>query len=174
MRNRRVKQLAPLALLSTGVLAIFGGLASADGSSTGGTVHIYEADTALDGSLGRVIVTGAITDHGIDHHSVAHGGAYNRFVLSKGTFEISLAKFGNRLNFPVNPATCSANGTATAPIPIVHGSGTGAYKGISGTIQTTVTFAWVLPRLANGRCNTKATHYPGIGIARGAGTVSYK
>jgi hypothetical protein len=174
MRNRNVKLLAPLALLSAAALAASGGPASADGSSTGGKVHWYEADTALAGSLGTVVITGAITDHGTDHQGVADGGNDNRFVLSKGSFEISIAKFGNRLNFPVNPTTCSADGTATAPIPIVHGTGTGAYKGISGAIRTTVTFAWILPRLANGHCNTNATRYPGIGIARGAGTVSYK
>jgi hypothetical protein len=174
MRNPKVGLLAPLALLSTAVLAISGGLATAAGSSTGGKVHWYEADTALAGSLGTVILTGAITDHGTDHQGVAGGGNYNKFVLSNGTFEISIRKFGNQLNFPVNPATCSADGTATAPIPIVPGTGTGAYHGISGTIQTTVTFAWILPRLANGHCNTNATRYPGIAIARGAGAVSYK
>jgi hypothetical protein len=174
MSNRKVKLLAPLALVSAAVLAVSGGLASADGSSSGGKVHWYEADTGLDGSLGTVILTGAVTDHGTDHQGVAHGGDYNRFVLSKGTFEISIAKFGNELNFPVNPATCSADGSATAPIPIVDGTGTRAYKGISGTIQTTVTFAWILPRLANGKCNTNATRYPGIALASGAGTVTYK
>lgn len=174
MRNRRVKLVAPLALISAAVLAASGGLAAADGSSTGGKVHVYEADTALAGSLGTVILTGAITDHGTDHQGVADGGNYNRFVLSKGSFEINVGPIGNLLNFPVNPATCSADGSATGPIPIVDGTGTGAYKGISGTIQTTVTFAWILPRLANGQCNTAATRYPGIGLANGAGTVSYK
>ncbi len=105
---------------------------------------------------------------------MAGGGNYNRFVLSKGSFEISVAKFGNQLDFPVNPTTCSADGTAKAPIPIVPGSGTGAYQGIRGAIDTTVTFAWILPRLPNGQCNTNATRYPGIALASGAGTVSYK
>ena len=173
MGNRKAKLLAPLALISVAVLAVSGGLASADGPSTGSNVHFYEADTARDGNLGTVILTGAITDHGTDHQGVADGGNYNKLVLSKGSFEINVGPIGNLLNFPVNPATCSADGSATAPIPIVDGTGTRAYKGISGTIQTTVTFAWILPRLANGQCNTNATRYPGIGIAHGAGTISY-
>ena len=98
-------------------------------SSTGGEVHVYEADTALAGSLGTVILTGAITDHGKDHQGVADGGNYNRFVLSKGSFEINVGPIGNLLNFPVNPVTCSADGSATGPIPIVDGTGTGAYQG---------------------------------------------
>ena len=103
MRNRKVKLLAPLALLSAAVLAVSGGLATAAGSSTGGEVHWYEADTALAGSLGTVVLTGAITDHGTDHQGVADGGNYNRFVLSKGSFEINIAKFGNQLEFPGEP-----------------------------------------------------------------------
>lgn len=174
MRNRKLKLLVPLVLISAAVVAVSGGLASADGSSTGREVHVYEADTALAGSLGTVILTGAITDHGRDHQGVADGGNYNKFVLSKGSFEINVGPIGNLLNFSVNPVTCSADGSATAPIAIVPGTGTGAYQGISGTIQTTVTFAWILPRLANGQCNTNATRYPGIGLANGAGTVSYK
>jgi hypothetical protein len=171
--QQKANLLTPLAVVSAAVLAASGGLASADGASTGGAVHIYEADTALDGNLGTVILTGAITDHGIDHQGVAGGGNYNKLVLSKGSFEINLANLPP--NFPpLNPTTCSSDGTTTAPIPIVNGSGTGAYKGISGTFEITVTFASILPRLANGQCNTNATRYPGIGIARGAGTVAYK
>lgn len=174
MRKHKAKLLAPLAVVSAAALAVSGGLASADGPSTEGKVHLYEADTALDGNLGTVVLTGAITDSGTDHQGVAGGGNYNELVLSKGTFEINIGVFGNQLNFPVNPKSCSSDGSATAPIPIVAGTGTGAYQGISGTIKTAVTFASILPRLPNGQCNTNATQYPGIGIARGAGTVSYQ
>jgi hypothetical protein len=172
MQKRNAKLLAPLAVLSAAALAVSGGLASANGQPTAGEVHIYEADTALDGNLGTDIVTGAITDHGIDQQGVADGGIYNRLVLSKGSFEISTVNL--RANFPpVNPTTCSSDGTETVAVPIVGGSGTGAYKGISGTFQITVTFASILPRLANGQCNTNATQYPGIEISKGSGHVSY-
>ena len=173
MRKRTAKLLAPLAVLSAAALAVSGGLASANGASTGGEVHIYEADTALAGNVGHDILTGAITDHGIDHQGVAGSGDYNKLVLSKGSFEISAANLPP--NFPpLNPTTCSSDGTTTVPVPIVDGTGTGAYHGISGTFHITVTFASILPRLANGQCNTNATRYPGIEISRGAGTVSYK
>jgi len=175
MRNRKVKLLTPLALISAAALAVSAGLASADGPSTAGEVHVYEADTALAGNLGTDILTGAITDHGIDHQGVADGGIYNRLVLSKGSFEINTVNLPP--NFPpLNSSTCSSDGTTTVPIPvpIVDGTGTGAYHGIRGTFRITVTFASILPRLANGQCNTNATRYPGIEISRGAGTVSYK
>lgn len=173
MRNRKAKLVPSLVVVSAAVLAVSGGLASANGSSTAGEVHVYEADTALDGNLGTDILTGAITDHGTDHQGVAGGGNYNKLVLSKGSFEISTVNLPP--NFPpLNPTTCSSGGTTTVPVPIVDGSGTGAYDGISGTFQITVTSASILPQLANDQCDTNATRYPGIEISRGAGTVSYK
>ena len=174
MQKRKAKFLAPLAIVSAALLAVGGGLASAAGRPTGGQVHFYEADTALAGNVGTVILTGAVTDHGTDHQGIAGGGTINRLVLSKGSFEVNLGVLGNQLLFPVDPKTCSSDGSATAQVPIVEGTGTGAYRGISGTIQTTATVASILPRLENGECNTSATRYPGVLLANGSGTVSYK
>ena len=163
-----------LGAVGLSLLAVSGGLAWADGAWSGGGVHFYEADTALAGNLGTVVLTGAVTDHGIDHQGVAGGGTINRLVLSKGSFEINVGEIGGLLNFPVNPTTCSSDGSATAPVPIVDGSGTGAYRSITGTIQATVAVASIVPRLATGECDTNATQYPGVLIASGAGTVSFK
>jgi hypothetical protein len=172
MQKCNAKLLAPLAIVSAALLAVSGGLASAAGTPTGGEVHIYEADTALAGNLGTVILTGAVTDHGKDHQGVAGGGAINKFVLSKGSFELNVGGFA--LQFPVDPKTCSSAGSATATVPIVEGTGTGAYRGIRGSIRTTVTLASILPRLASGECNTSATRYPGVLLGSGSGKVSYR
>ena len=102
------------------------------------------------------------------------GGEINKLVLSKGSFEVNVGGFGATLDFPVNPKTCSSDGSATAQVPIVDGTGTRAYKGISGTIDVTVSIASIVPRLASRDCNTNATRYPGVLIASGTGTVSYK
>jgi hypothetical protein len=176
MHKRSAKHLAPLAAASAALLAVSGGLASAAGTTStpqGGEVHFYEADTALAGNLGTVILTGAITDHGKDHQGV-DGPAINRVVLSKGSFEVNLGDLGNQLQFPTDPNTCASDGSATAQVPIIYGSGTGAYKRISGTIEVTATTASIVPRLDNGQCNTSATKYPGVLLAKGSGTVSYK
>jgi len=174
MRNK-TKLLAPLTAVSVAALAVSGALAAADGATAGGPVQLYEADTELAGSLGTVILTGAITDHGHDHQGVDPTGTINKLVLSKGSFEINVGDLGNLLTFTPDPNKgCSADGSATAPIPIVAGSGTGAYKGISGTLKTTASVAFIVPRLANDGCDTNATRYPGVLIANGAGTISYK
>jgi hypothetical protein len=174
MRRRKANFLTTVAAVSAAVLAVCGGLAWAEGASNGGGVHLYEADTALDGNLGTVILTGAVTDHGTDHQGDPVDGI-NRLELSKGSFAINVNDVGNELaSLPVDPATCSSDGSATAPIRIVAGSGTGAYRGISGTFATTASEAFIVARLANGQCDTNATRYPGVLIARGAGAVSYK
>jgi hypothetical protein len=173
VQKRNAKFVVPLAMVSAAVLAVSTGLASATGTSTQGEVHVYEADTNDAGNLGTVILTGAITDHGTDRQGDGPNGT-NLLVLSKGTFSVDVTEVGIALsNLPVDPTTCSSDGTVAGPITIVYGSGTGAYKGISGTLKADVSVAVVLPR-RNGECETNATQFPGVLIAKGSGTVSYK
>lgn len=174
MQQRNVRFVVPLAMVSAAVLAISTGLASASGTSTGGEVHVYEADTNDAGNLGTVVLTGAITDTGIDNQGAGRNGT-NLLVLSKGSFSVDISTIGNSLhNLPVDQTTCSSDGTVAGPITIVPGSGTGAYKRISGTLEADASEAFILPRLQNGECDTNATQYPGVLIAKGSGTVSYK
>lgn len=173
MRHRKAKLMAPLAA-GVAVLAISAGLAAADGAATGGEIHLYEADTALDGNLGTVVITGAITDSGTDNQGQGQNGA-NLLELSNGTFQIDISAVGNKLSaLPVDPTTCSSNGTVSGRIPIVPGSGTGAYQGISGTLETKATVAAIYPHLPGGGCNTSATQYPGILYAEASGRVTHK
>lgn len=111
--------------------------------------------------MGTAILTGAITDHGIDHQGVAGNGKINRIALSKGSFEVNAAALDKKATtIPFDPKTCATAGTVTAQAPIVKGTGTGAYRGIHGTFQTTVSVAGIDPRLKNHQCNTNAKHFP--------------
>src|SRR3954452_19228783 len=171
MHKRSAKFAAPLVVVSAAVLAVSTGLASA-GTSTGGAVRVYEADTDLAGTLGTVILTGAITDHGTDHQG-AGPNASNLLVLSKGSFALDVSKLGNKLSkVPVDHTTCSSDGTVTGRTPIVPGSGTGAYRRISGSLDVEVSVAFILPRV-NGVCDANAAQYPGVLIVKGSGTVAY-
>jgi len=172
MQKRSAKFVAPLAIASAAVLAVSTGLASA-GTPTGGQVRAYEADPSLAGSLGTVVFAGAITDTGIDHQGAGPNGS-NLMVLSKGSFAVDVSQVGNELgNLPVDQTTCSSDGTVTGPITIVPGSGTGAYVGISGTLDVDASAAFILPRSRNGTCNANAKKYPGILIVNGSGNVGY-
>jgi uncharacterized repeat protein (TIGR01451 family) len=175
MRKHMAKALtalAALAVASPATLAVSGGPASAAASPTGGEVHLYYADTALDANSATVILTGAITDSGTDCQGCA-GPGLNVFKLSKGTFEINVNQLAGEM--PVNPATCSSEGPAAGPVPIVPNSiwDTGAYTDIRGTFNTSDAAAAIYPRGQNGQCDSNAKHFPGVLIARGAGTVSY-
>lgn len=179
LHSRGALFLGSLAILAAALLVAWGGLASATGTRAGGRVHVYEADTNDAGNLGTVIVTGAITDHGTDHQAVAGGGKFNKLVLSKGSFEVDVGGLGSGLgkklhSIPVNPKTCASAGSATGQVPIVKGTGTGTYRGIRGTFETTATEVYIDPRLKNGKCNTNATRYPGVLMVKASGTVSYR
>jgi hypothetical protein len=171
MRKRSAKFVAPLAVASAAVIAASSGPASA-GTSTAGRVRAYEADTNVAGNLGTIVLIGAITDTGIDNQGQGPNGS-NLIVLSKGSFAVDVSKVGNKLsNVPVDQTTCSSHGTVTGRTPIVPGSGTGAYRRISGALDVEVSVAFILPRV-NGACDANAAHYPGVLIVKGSGTVSY-
>ncbi len=103
MRRGNGKLVTALGAVGLSLLAVSGGLAWADGAWSGGGVHLYEADTALAGNLGTVVLTGAVTDHGIDHQGVAGGGTINRLVLSKGSFRDQRRRDRRPAGFPGQP-----------------------------------------------------------------------
>lgn len=170
------KILAPLAVFAVALPLIPGGSAAAAGKPAGGVVHIYEAVPSLSSSFADDVLTGAITDHGKDYEGVAGNGTINKFVLSKGSFEVSIANLVSQPAPRVDAKTCSFTSTVTASIPIVRGSGKGAYAGITGTIKFTITEAGILPKLKSGSCNESqsATPVAGVSWAKGSGTVSFK
>jgi hypothetical protein len=173
MSKRNATFLTPLVIVTVALLAVWAAAASATGTRTGGRTHLYEADNSIVGTTGTVILTGAINDYGTDHQGVPTDGT-NRLVLSKGSFSISVNTLGNRLAaIPTDQNTCSSAGSATAGVPIIEGSGTGAYQGISGTFETKGTVAVIFPRPQDGgACGTSAL--AGILLAQGSGTISYK
>lgn len=175
MRRRNAVFLAPLASLGVALLVLSGGLASAAPKRAGGVIHVYEV-ARFSSPIGYDVLTGAVTDHGKDHQGVAGNGTINKIVLSKGSWEVSIANFLSKPQPPVDPKTCSFAGSRTALVPIVKGTGTGAYAGISGTVKITNHIAGILPRLKSGKCNTSANAIPvaGVAWAHGSGTVTFK
>jgi hypothetical protein len=63
-------------------------------------------------------------------------------------------------------------GAFTDKGPITFFGGTGAYTGISGTVKLAQTFAAILPRKANGKCNENANPTVSLSFFQGSGTVS--
>jgi hypothetical protein len=81
--------------------------------------------------------------------------------------------------FQPNGRTCSGNVSATASVPIVAGSGAGAYTGITGGFVLTFSLALVGPKYGSGKhegqCNNSNSASPVAQalIVAGSGTVSY-
>jgi hypothetical protein len=117
-------------------------------STARGTVQI-SGYSSNDGPKSVVVLTGAIGDYGdaVRTATVGQNGAqYTQLHLSltRGSFRLNVAGIENQLvtdfrYFPSKSRTCSGVVTVNGTAPIVSGSGTGAYKGISGALQLTTT-----------------------------------
>lgn len=127
----------------------------------------------------KAMIVGAIGDYGtatsVDKNGkINPNGRYERLGLGKG----SLLVDGKRFNAASNRArpsltsktTCSASFSFSAPAPIV--SGTGRYKGASGTLMLHATFAGVSPR-KHGKCPKNQNTGVGYLSVTGTGTVNF-
>lgn len=164
------------------LLAGVGGLlvgagASGAGMPTGGQVRIFVVPGNGQGN-GTIVVAGAIGDYG---KTTKEKNGIGKALLHKGTFEVNLSAITKKLNSakPMieNATTCSFVFGATAPAKVFNG--TGMYKGISGTLMLTETFAGYGPFYKTGahkgQCNTSnnATPLAQWGSVTGAGAVKF-
>jgi hypothetical protein len=119
-------------------------------AATGGTANIVIYGVNTDGAYWHAIVSGVVGDYGpavsiypdgtVDP---AHSSELD-LRLTDGSFRLSIAaldkafvKAGARA--PVYPKTCTDLISVTGTTPIVAGSGTGAYRGITGGFRVTLT-----------------------------------
>jgi hypothetical protein len=151
--------------------------ASAAGTPMGGPIRIYVVPGNGQGN-GTIVVVGAIGDYG---KTTKEKNGIGKAILSKGTFEVNLQAISKKINNakPIlfSKATCSGAFGATAPAKLFNG--TGAYKGISGTVMLTETFAGYGPFYKTGAhkgaCNTSnnATPIAQWGAVTGVGAVKF-
>jgi hypothetical protein len=152
------------------------GASAAFGASTqkgsGGAVDYFEVSSSATGTAAAVI-TGAITDYGVDHVGIADNGNVSQIVLQKGSFEVNVSAL-NKADIPVlHGSTCSFTVQGSASATLLDG--TGAHAGIKGKIKITSASAGILPRLQSGKCNQSNSAVPLdiVRTARGSGAVSF-
>jgi hypothetical protein len=125
-----------------------------------------------DGPDFRAIIAGAVGDYG-PAVTVGPSRSVMKLSLTRGSFRLSTAGLERKFAMatrhePVYPGTCSDFASVRAAVPIVAGSGTGAYRGISGSFSVTAT----LHEVEATPCpHSNAFRWQAI-IASGPGSVS--
>jgi hypothetical protein len=143
------------ALAATGCAASAASTAAAATSATGtaaarDNAHLMVYSINSEGPDLRAIVTGAIGDYGpavtvFPNGQVDPSHTHDlELKLTRGSFKLSITELDKKFvavtsHEPIYPRTCSDYMTASAPMAVVPGSGTGAYRGISGRFAVTIT-----------------------------------
>jgi hypothetical protein len=151
-------------LVAATLIGTSAGVASATSHpsrATTGTEHFWVSNwSPKTGKPTSFIGNGLFTDAG----SLSGG----KVTLSKGSFVADRSNL--KTTFKFDSKTCYLVGTFSGTISL-HG-GTGAYKGISGTLSAGGTVVSVVPRLKNGTCNGSAVPIATIGVVAGSGKVT--
>jgi len=94
--------------------------------------------------------------------------------LAHGTFRLNIADIGTKFTKALGPAnlpsTCSDYVSVRGEVPIVAGSGTGAYKGVAGSFAATLS----VNEVHHVPCTQTVTTYRQLIWLNGAGTVALR
>jgi hypothetical protein len=142
-------------------------------------IMVYSIDS--DGPDFRAISTGAVGDYG-PAVTVRPDGSVDpdhtsemELQLTRGSFRLSISGLDAKIvaayrHWPSNVSTCSGSISVTAAVPIVAGSGTGSYRGISGSFTVTGTIDEVDVKPV---CNGTSKFLSQVIMLAGSGTVSF-
>jgi hypothetical protein len=176
---RAVKVLLGAVILG-GVLLGANAAPGAGAPMTGGAIELWITPTT-SGGTGHVLVTGVVGDYGKSENATAAGklisnkSPYKDLILKHGTILINLTEYSNAENEAkptmFNTANCSSYLTVSAAAQIM--SGTGSYKGITGTLALSADTAVLLPKTKKGACNENANPLDGYLSVSGTGTVKF-
>jgi hypothetical protein len=148
-------------------------------ASPPGLTHVTAYSINTDNPVLTAVVSGAIGDYGPAEEvspgstgGSAHGGELE-LKLTRGTFRLNVADIDAKFvqgtsREPVFPRTCSTYVSVSDAVPIVPGSGTGAYRGIAGTFAMTLT----LNEVHSSPCTTSLSILRQVIMLSGAGKVT--
>ena len=152
----------------------------AGAAQQGGPIQIFVTGSTV---TTPILVTGAVTDYGkatsvTKTGKVDENGNFEKVVLQKGGFWIDATALNKKLN-GVQPSIdrthCALVFKGSGPTTVFKG--TGAYAGISGSVEVEVEFefAGIAPRLPSGKRNfgDKAQPVAQYGNVTGSGSVKF-
>jgi len=186
---KRALSALTIAAVAGAALTSGGTMAASASTVTNGAVHVSVYGDGF-GVGGTAVLSGAIGDSGSADSVDANGtpdpstNTEELLALVQGSFRVSVVGLDKKIgsafkNFQPNQRTCSGYVSATASVPIVAGSGTGAYTGITGGFVLTFSLALVGPKYGSGKhegqCNNSNSASPVAQamMVTGSGTVSY-
>jgi hypothetical protein len=149
--------------------------------SGGSEAHIIVYSINSDGPDFRAIVTGAVGDYGPavtvhpDGTVDPEHSSEMELRLTHGSFRLGIAGLDAKIvdayrHWPSNVSTCSGSIGFTLAVPVVAGSGTGSYRGISGSFAVTVAIAEVDVKPV---CNGTSEFLSQVILMAGSGAVSF-
>jgi hypothetical protein len=173
--------LAGCMAVATSSTAVTSGTKASAGKSASppGLTHVTAYSINTDNPILASVVSGAIGDYGpaeeVSPGSTgvsAHGGELE-LKLTRGTFRLNIADIDTKFvdgtsHEPVFPRTCSTYVSVSDAVPIVSGSGTGAYRGIAGTFAMTLT----LNEVHDSPCTTSLSILRQVIVLSGAGKIT--
>ena len=191
MNKNRIAVLVGVAGLAA-TLAVAGCASASSATASGATAvpvaqapagdqaHIIVYSINSDGPDFRAILTGSVGDYGpaVTVHPDGTVDPEHRseleLRLTHGSFRLSIASLDTDVatayrHWPSNPGTCSGSISFTMAVPVVAGSGTGSYRGITGSFALTVTIDEVDVKPA---CNGTSKFLSQVILLAGSGTVS--
>jgi hypothetical protein len=162
--------------------AVVTGSAAGAAAPTGGPIALFA--TVGNSPTGKIVVAGAIGDWGTvlgvnKNDKPDLNGNFVKVTLQKGTFEIDATAVNKKLANPqpqvASDVTCSVSASGTGPVRLFNG--TGLYKGISGTVNVTMTFTGVGSRSQSGANKGQCSHGQNplamLGSVTGRGIVHF-
>jgi hypothetical protein len=157
MRVNNVVSLIVCTVIAISAL-VGGGVASASRTRLAEGPHIpkgggeveFTGYSSGDGPKSVAVLTGAIGDYGEAIRTTSSGSAgseYHELELSmtRGSFRLNIAGIESELGkaifgaFPTHSSTCSGEVSVSGATPVIDGTGTGAYKGLQGSLDMTIT-----------------------------------
>jgi hypothetical protein len=144
-----------------------------------GTANIMLYSINSDGPGFRAVVSGAIGDYGPavtvypDGKVDPEHNSEMELNLTRGSFRLNIEQLDKKFvaaasREPIYPRTCSDLFDFEVGVPIVPGSGTGAYRGITGSFSVTITGDEVAAR----PCRAQAPFLWQVIVVAGQGSVS--
>ena len=180
---------AGVALTALTVLGCSAASATASPTSSAkpgaGNVHMT-AYTDNDGPTDTVVVSGAVGDYGKAVNVFPNGTvdpdhtSLLELQMQHGTFRLDVASIDKAFvaamvnRFPTNTKTCSGTVAVSQKVPIVAGSGTGAYQGAAGSFTLTITLDEVDKLVAGQPCTASNAFLDQVIVITGAGNVTFQ